>query len=161
MKKRLQMAVILAILLAVISMSAGVLCQETDRRVRFEVTDSKTNTAIQGAVIRIFKGTTNVQNLTTDVNGEAETNVDDNTAYSYSVSATCHRTIDGSFNSGSGTTVLIIPVKLVPISCGGIVISVDKFGLLAPYIGLTSTILAATVATATYVKRVKHRKEKQ
>jgi hypothetical protein len=44
---------------------------------------------------------------------------------------------------------------------GGVVVPVDKFGLLAPYIGLTSTILVATVATAVYVKRVKRRKEKQ
>jgi hypothetical protein len=44
---------------------------------------------------------------------------------------------------------------------GGIVISVDKLVLLAPYIGLASTIVVATVATAVYVKRVKHRKEKQ
>jgi hypothetical protein len=44
---------------------------------------------------------------------------------------------------------------------GGVVVSVDKFGLLAPYIGLTSTILVTTVATAIYVKRVKRRKEKQ
>jgi len=44
---------------------------------------------------------------------------------------------------------------------GGIVVPVDKFGLLAPYIGLASTILVATVATAIYTKRVKRRKEKQ
>jgi hypothetical protein len=44
---------------------------------------------------------------------------------------------------------------------GGFTIPVDKFGLLAPYIGLASTILVATVATAVYVKRVKRRKEKQ
>jgi hypothetical protein len=44
---------------------------------------------------------------------------------------------------------------------GGIVVSMDKFGLLVPYIGLASTILVATVATAVYVKRVKRRKEKQ
>jgi len=44
---------------------------------------------------------------------------------------------------------------------GGFVVPVDKFGLLAPYIGLASTILVATVATAIYVKRVKRRKEKQ
>ena len=50
--------------------------------------------------------------------------------------------------------------KGVP-SVGGIVVPVDKFGLLAPYIGFASTILVATVATATYVKRVKRRKEKQ
>jgi hypothetical protein len=44
---------------------------------------------------------------------------------------------------------------------GGFIIPVDKVGLLVPYIGLTSTILVATVAIAIYVKRVKRRKEKQ
>lgn len=47
-------------------------------------------------------------------------------------------------------------------SVGGIWVPVDKFGLLAPYIGLASTIIvatAATAATAIYVKHVKHRKE--
>jgi len=44
---------------------------------------------------------------------------------------------------------------------GGIVIPVDKFGLLIPYIGLIATILAATAASTVYVKRVKRRKEKQ
>ena len=44
---------------------------------------------------------------------------------------------------------------------GGVWVPVDKFGLLAPYIGLASTVLVATVATAIYIKRVKRRKEKQ
>ncbi|MDH5779260.1 MAG: S8 family peptidase [Candidatus Bathyarchaeota archaeon] len=43
---------------------------------------------------------------------------------------------------------------------GGYSIPVDKLALLAPYIGLASTIVVATVATVIYVKRVKHRKEK-
>jgi uncharacterized MnhB-related membrane protein len=46
-------------------------------------------------------------------------------------------------------------------SVGGFIIPVDKFALLAPYIGLTSTIIVAAVATVIYVKRVKRRKEKQ
>jgi len=41
---------------------------------------------------------------------------------------------------------------------GGIIIPVDKLGLLAPYIGLASIIL---VATAIYFKRVKRRKAEQ
>lgn len=41
---------------------------------------------------------------------------------------------------------------------GGIWVSVDKFGLLAPYIGLVSTIVVATAVTAIYVKRINHRK---
>jgi hypothetical protein len=52
-------------------------------------------------------------------------------------------------------------VYYVSSGVGGVVIPVDKFGLLAPYIGLASTIIAATVATAVYIKRVKRRKEKQ
>jgi hypothetical protein len=44
---------------------------------------------------------------------------------------------------------------------GGIFVPVDKFSLLAPYIGLASTILVATTATGVYVKRAKRRKEKQ
>jgi len=44
---------------------------------------------------------------------------------------------------------------------GGIWLPVDKFGLLAPYIGLASTAMIGAVATAVYVKRVKQRKEKQ
>jgi hypothetical protein len=44
------------------------------------------------------------------------------------------------------------PINVVPI---------DKFGLLAPYFGLASTIVVATVATTVCVRRVKRRKEKQ
>jgi parallel beta-helix repeat protein len=44
---------------------------------------------------------------------------------------------------------------------GGIVVPVDKFGLLAPYLGLASTVLLATVATAVYAKRAKRRRAKQ
>ena len=43
-------------------------------------------------------------------------------------------------------------------SVGGVVVPVDKFGLLAPYIGLASTIAVAAVASVIYVKR---RKKKQ
>jgi hypothetical protein len=53
-------------------------------------------------------------------------------------------------------------------SVGGVDVPVDRFALLTlllapyiPYVALTSTILVATAATAVYVKRVKHRKDKQ
>jgi hypothetical protein len=52
-------------------------------------------------------------------------------------------------------------VSRYEISVGGVSVPIDKFGLLAPYIGLASAFLVATVATAIYVKRVKRRKEKQ
>jgi hypothetical protein len=48
---------------------------------------------------------------------------------------------------------------LLPV--GGVVLPVDKSGLLAPYMGLASTIVVATVATAVYVKHVNRRKEKR
>jgi len=50
---------------------------------------------------------------------------------------------------------------MYPIPVGGVIVPVDKFGLLAPYIGLASTILVATTTTTIYVKRVKRRKEKR
>jgi len=46
----------------------------------------------------------------------------------------------------------------IEAAVGGFLVPVDKFGLLAPYIGLASTIVVATVATAIYAKR---RKEKR
>jgi hypothetical protein len=46
----------------------------------------------------------------------------------------------------------------VEYTVGGIVVSLDKFGLLAPYIGLASTIAIASVASVICVKR---RKKKQ
>jgi hypothetical protein len=49
----------------------------------------------------------------------------------------------------------------VTFGVGGVVVLVDKFALLAPYIGLTSTIIVASVVSAVYVKRVKRRREKQ
>jgi len=48
-----------------------------------------------------------------------------------------------------------------PSSVGGIYIQIDKFELLAPYVGLASAILVGIVASAAYVKRVKPRKRKQ
>jgi len=44
-----------------------------------------------------------------------------------------------------------------PPAVGGIWVPVDKFGLLAPYIALASTILVITAAAAIYVKRVKEK----
>lgn len=49
----------------------------------------------------------------------------------------------------------------VPSGVGGIILPIDKFGLLTPYIGLASTTVIGAVATVVYVKRVKRRKEKQ
>ena len=46
-----------------------------------------------------------------------------------------------------------------PPPVGGVSVPVDKLGLLASYIALTSTILIATAATAIYVKHTKRRKK--
>jgi hypothetical protein len=50
---------------------------------------------------------------------------------------------------------------VVPVGGLSVLIDKPKPDSSAPYIGLASTILVAAVATAVYVKRVKHRKEKQ
>lgn len=49
--------------------------------------------------------------------------------------------------------------KEPPPAVGGIWIPVDKLGLLAPYIGLVSTIIVGMVATTIYAKRINRRKE--
>jgi hypothetical protein len=41
------------------------------------------------------------------------------------------------------------------VRVGGFAFSVDKFGLLAPYVGVASTIVAGTVAAAIYIRRRK------
>jgi len=63
--------------------------------------------------------------------------------------------------SGSNTNV-DVEFSIDTSPCvGGIVVSVDKFGLLAPYIGLASTTAIGAVATVVYVRRAKRREEKQ
>jgi cell wall-associated NlpC family hydrolase len=79
-----------------------------------------------------------------------------------------HWELDGN-NIGSANPISITmntnhnlhAVFIYSPGVGGIVIPVDKLALLTPYIGLASTIVVAAVATVIYVKRVKHRKEKQ
>jgi hypothetical protein len=52
-------------------------------------------------------------------------------------------------------------VEILGGAVGGIVVSIEKLNLLAPYLGLASTVIVATVATSIYTKRVKRRKERQ
>jgi len=59
----------------------------------------------------------------------------------------------------SGTYTALYEYETPPV--GGVWVPVDKLGLLAPYIGLASTIIVATAATAIYAKRVRPRKEKR
>ena len=62
------------------------------------------------------------------------------------------------WEGGTKTTVFYVANAT---AVGGVIISVDRFSLLVPYFGVASTIIVTTVATVIYVKRVKHRKEKQ
>jgi plastocyanin len=52
-----------------------------------------------------------------------------------------------------------ITVTSIPV--GGLLVPVDKFGLLAPYMGLASILIVAAIVTVIYVKHVNRRKEKQ
>ncbi len=63
------------------------------------------------------------------------------------------RTNIQEYNLGSDPCVSDLPQGV-----GGVVTPIDKLGLLAPYIGLTSTISVAAVATAIYAKRVRRGK---
>jgi hypothetical protein len=81
-----------------------------------------------------------------------------------------------NWNTGSTSTTITVTAGgtytayyQAPASVGGNVVPVDKFALLAllvapyvPYVGLASTaMVAVTVATAIYFRRVKRRQEKQ
>lgn len=46
-------------------------------------------------------------------------------------------------------------------SVGGIVVPIDKLGLLFPYIGVASVVIATVITTATCVRRFRHRKAQQ
>ena len=97
----------------------------------------------------------------TDVYGRDWFDLEFWTTYNYVVIKSPYKTESGWFStSGFATQDERVTMWLqFPLTAvGGNVVAVDKFGLLAPYIGLASTIAVATVATAIYVKR---RKEKQ
>ena len=65
-------------------------------------------------------------------------------------------------NIGNGDEIVLTVFSESPAPpVGGISFPVGNSGLLVPYIGLASTILVATVATAVYVKRVNRRKQKE
>jgi hypothetical protein len=56
---------------------------------------------------------------------------------------------DGTFNNGG----------LAPV--GGSWSPVDKIALLAPYVGMSTALIALVLITVVYIKRVRHEKEKQ
>jgi hypothetical protein len=62
-------------------------------------------------------------------------------------------------NFGSTSACEPLTVNPPPV-IGGVIVPVDKFALLAPYIGLVSFVVVATVATF-YVFRVKNRERKR
>ena len=64
--------------------------------------------------------------------------------------------------SGDGLTyTLVLDSTVFRYAVGGVWVPIDKFGLLAPYVGLASTVVVAIAATAIHVKLVKRRKEKR
>ncbi|MEM2971261.1 MAG: hypothetical protein QW270_02410 [Candidatus Bathyarchaeia archaeon] len=66
-----------------------------------------------------------------------------------------------SIASSSGSPTMPPLTFGVAPPVGGILIPIDKFCLLAPYIGLASTTIIAAAATTIYIKRIKHKKQKQ
>jgi len=82
-----------------------------------------------------------------------------NTLWNYTTGSAVHSSpavADGKVYVGSwDNKVYCFGPQPSPPPVGGIWIPVNKFGLLAPYIALASTILIATATTAIYVKRRK------
>jgi len=66
----------------------------------------------------------------------------------------------GALANGFGGQI-VGPVLPTPVGGFAVLIDKPKPDLSGPYIGLASSIIVATVATAIYVKRVRHRKKKQ
>ena len=62
-------------------------------------------------------------------------------------------------SNGTGIVSINFTGKLVPAGVGGYTVPVDKLALLAPYIGLVSTILIATITTVIYIRRIKKREQ--
>jgi hypothetical protein len=69
--------------------------------------------------------------------------------------------IEYTWNPTTLTLFLHTKATVRPWRVGGVVVPIDKFGLLAPCIGLASTMLMATVTAVTFGKRAKRRKGKQ
>jgi hypothetical protein len=69
--------------------------------------------------------------------------------------------VSSTYNGVTATNSTSFTYTTASSSVGGIELPIDKFALLTPYIGLTSAILAAAIATTVYVKRVKRREKKQ
>lgn len=65
------------------------------------------------------------------------------------------------YKDGELWTHYIYTYTVLSKRVGGFAIPVDKSGLLAPYIGLVSTIIIAAVVATVYVRRVRPKKEKQ
>ena len=61
--------------------------------------------------------------------------------------------------TGGGVTHTTQFILSVGVGVGGDIALHDKLGLLAPFIGLASLILAATTVTALYVRRARNREE--
>jgi len=67
------------------------------------------------------------------------------------------RVVDETGSLNGLTYTLVLDSVVFRHGVGGVWVPIDKFGLLAPSIGLTSAIIAAAVAIAIYAKRLKRR----
>jgi hypothetical protein len=77
--------------------------------------------------------------------------------YDYNDAHTVHIHVATTDASGTVAADGEVTIWETPSGVGGLQGPIDKLGLVAPYIGIASTIL---IATAIYVKRVKRRREK-
>jgi hypothetical protein len=67
--------------------------------------------------------------------------------------------LEGIDENGTAYGGFGIQMKLGAV--GGVWVSTDKVGLLIPYVGMSSAILGATIASAIHIKRFKRKKARQ
>jgi len=122
------------------------------------VQNARTNGAIQGAFVHIYREPGDIEipgsPFTTGATGDTgPITLADNTQYAVVVSAANYQTKTDNFNSGIGANTRT--ENLQPQVVGGVVVAIDKVGMLTPYIGLASVGLVATAGTVVFARRRK------
>ena len=159
---RLSIAVLMVITaLITIGALGPALASPDPRIVVVYVEDYRTGKPIGGAYVQLYNGTELVWSGFTNGTDEKYDGVTENitciddTIHTVRVSKGSYYAGTTAFNSASGVEVLKVTVYM-STTTGGFAVPVDKFGLLAPYIGVVSTIVVVGIAaTSIYIKRRK------
>ena len=159
---RLSIAVLMVTAaLVTIGALGSALASPDPRIVVVYVEDYRTGKPIGGAYVQLYNGTDLVwSGYTNGTDGPydgvtANITCKDNTIHTVKVSRGSFYAGTKIFNSASGAEVLKVTVYM-STTTGGFAVPVDKIGLLAPYVGVVSTIVVVGITvTSIYIKRRK------